>query len=162
MSSIKSDTSIELKADSGSNFAFKVLEDKYSKEKIKSESGINMGTIWWKDIMTLGSLLIPSDIDMKTEQGFTDNILSSVNFDSDCDKKDWYKKWDEKKWPGLTPLVDLLVSNNLSDKIGTEENLLKYFEKTIQSWARGVLRWVLIFYKDSIRTEISIVLILAL
>lgn len=45
MSSIKSDTSIELKADSGSNFAFKVLEDKYSKEKIKSESGINMGTI---------------------------------------------------------------------------------------------------------------------
>ena len=38
--------------------------------------------------MTLGSLLIPSDIDMKTEQGFTDNILSSVNFDSDFDKKD--------------------------------------------------------------------------
>lgn len=97
MSSIKSDTSIELKADSGSNFAFKVLEDKYSKEKIKSESGINMGTIWWKDIITLGSLLIPSDTDMKTEQGFTDSILSSVNFDSDFDKKDWYKKWDEKK-----------------------------------------------------------------
>lgn len=162
MSSIKSDTSIELKADSGSNFAFKVLEDKYSKEKIKSESGINMGTIWWKDIITLGSLLIPSDTDMKTEQDILTifcllSILTVILI-----KKINTKSETKKKLPGLTPLVDLLVSNNLSDKIGTEENLLKYFEKTIQSWTRGVLRWVLIFYKDSIRTEISIVLILAL
>ena len=36
--------------------------------------------------MNLGSLLIPSYIDMKTEQDFADDILSSVNFDSNFDK----------------------------------------------------------------------------
>ena len=45
MSSINSDTNIELKAESGKYFGFKILEEKYSKEEIKAEFGINMGKI---------------------------------------------------------------------------------------------------------------------
>ena len=44
-----------------------------------------------KDSVTIDSLLIPSDIDMKTERDIADDVLSSIAFDSAFYLKNWNK-----------------------------------------------------------------------
>ena len=92
-----------------------------------------------KGSMTIDSILNSiSDIDLKTENDVTDDLLPTPTFNNEIMEKletktDKLERIDSDHSLSITQGIDKLVSLTQPDKIASEEKFFNYLRKAIQS-----------------------------